>query len=86
MPFNLSPAEFYRREADRLRSMAESPIFYDVREDLLRMAGEYDILAGQRERLDRHCFGRAFEPSGQTESCLTLKSREDAAAGRDRTG
>ena len=61
MPINLTPDEFYRREADRLRSMADSPIFYDVRDGLLRMAKEYDILAGQCDGLRRHSFDRPLE-------------------------
>jgi hypothetical protein len=37
----------FRREADRLRSMADSFTFYAVREQFLRMAGEYEALARQ---------------------------------------
>jgi len=58
MPANQDPAEFYRREADRLRSMAESPIFYDVRPGLLDMAERYDSMAEQATRMRAQPFGR----------------------------
>lgn len=61
MPSNLSPEEFYRREAERLRTMAASPIFSDVRDGLVRMAHQYDVLATQRSALERHSFGSPFE-------------------------
>lgn len=48
MPFNLTPVEFYRREAERLRSMAASPIFHDVRDGLVHMADQYDRLSAGR--------------------------------------
>jgi hypothetical protein len=62
MPANQEPAEFYRREADRLRSMADSPIFYDVRSGLLDMAERYDGMAEQAALMQAHTFGR---PSGR---------------------
>ena len=78
MPTNLSPEEFYRREAERLRTMAASPIFSDVRDGLVRMAHRYDLLATQRRALDRHNFGRPLE---QRE----LDRHHDNASGRQRT-
>jgi hypothetical protein len=56
MPSNLSPAEFYRREADRLTTMAESSMFADVAGELLSIARHYDRLT--REAL-------ATEPAGE---------------------
>jgi hypothetical protein len=58
MPSNLEPAEFYRREADRLRSMADSHLFDDVREGLLTVAHHYDVLAGQSAAIRGHTFGQ----------------------------
>ena len=57
MPANLEPAEFYRREADRLTSMAESFIFADVRDELLRIANQYEHLAAQAEGILRRAYG-----------------------------
>lgn len=58
MPSNLEPAEFYRREADRLRSMADSHLFDDVREGLLNVAHHYDVLAEQSAAIHNHAFGQ----------------------------
>ncbi|HEX9465187.1 MAG TPA: hypothetical protein VGB82_21500 [Alphaproteobacteria bacterium] len=58
MPSNLDPAEFYRREAARLRSMADSHIFSDVQQGLLNVARQYDVLADQAAGIQRHTFGR----------------------------
>lgn len=41
----LSPAEIFRREADRLLSMADSFTYYRVRDEFLRIAGQYEALA-----------------------------------------
>lgn len=41
----LLPAEIYRREAERLHSMADSFIYYSVRDEFLRMAEQYEALA-----------------------------------------
>lgn len=61
MPPTANPAEYCRCEADRLRGLAGLPSFRDVRERLLAMAGQYDILARQRERLCGHDFGQPFQ-------------------------
>jgi hypothetical protein len=63
MPVNLDPAEFYRREAERLRSMAASDQFDDVRDNLVAVAHLYDVLAGQADGLQGHRFGTAFIPA-----------------------
>ena len=87
MPINLTPEEFYRREADRLRSMADSLIFYDVRDGLLQMAQEYDVLAGQREGLRRHSFGRPLErTAGGADGDRDVDTRQDHGAAARRTG
>lgn len=57
MPSILEPAEFYRREAARLRSMAASRQFDDVREGLLNVARHYEVLADQAAAIHRHTFG-----------------------------
>jgi hypothetical protein len=59
----LTPAEVFGREADRLRSMADSFIYYPVRDQFLRMARQYDALAR-----------RSAPPL-----CKTRKSEESAA-------
>ena len=57
MPSNLEAAEFYRREADRLRSMAESGLFDDVRANLLKVARQYELMAVQAAGLRNHRYG-----------------------------
>lgn len=42
---DLPPAEIFRREADRLISMADSFTYYAVRDDFLRIAGQFEALA-----------------------------------------
>jgi hypothetical protein len=42
-------AEFYREEAQRLRAVAGTSAFGDLRSDFLRMADQYEILARQAE-------------------------------------
>lgn len=78
MPSNLSPEKFYCREAERLRTMAASPIFSDVRDGLAHMAHQYDVLATQRSALEHHSFGSPF---GQCE----FDHHHDNASGRRRT-
>jgi len=58
MPKNLDPADIYRREAARLRSMATSEKFSAVRDGLLNVARQYDVLADQSAGIRRHTFGR----------------------------
>jgi len=48
----LSPSEIYRREADRLRSMAESRTFHSVRRSFIEMANRYETLARQTESVE----------------------------------
>jgi hypothetical protein len=57
MPANQEPAEFYRREADRLRTMADSAIFLDVRSGLLDMAERYEAMAEQSAIMHAFTFG-----------------------------
>jgi hypothetical protein len=42
-------AEFYREEAARLRLVAATSGFGDLRQDFLKMADQYEILARQAE-------------------------------------
>jgi len=58
MPKNIDPADIYRREAARLRSMAGSEKFAAVRDGLLNVARQYDVLADQSAGIRRHTFGR----------------------------
>ena len=60
MPTNMEPVDFYRREAARLRSMADSNQFDDVSEGLLNVARHYDVLADQAAAIHRHTFGQRF--------------------------
>ena len=60
MPTNMEPADFYRREASRLRSMADSNQFDDVRDGLLNVARHYEVLADQAAAIHRHTFGQRF--------------------------
>jgi hypothetical protein len=65
MPANQQPAEFYRREADRLRTMTDSPIFFDVRSGLLDMVEGYEAMAEQSAIVRAHKFGQPFGRSRQ---------------------
>jgi hypothetical protein len=49
MPVNLSKHDFYRREAERLTSMAEASTFEDVAPELARVAAHYMALAKRYE-------------------------------------
>jgi hypothetical protein len=60
MPSNLDAAEIYRREADRLRTMAGSTTYGEVRNGLLAMAAQYDHLAEQASSITSHRFGQPF--------------------------
>ena len=60
MPTNMDPVDFYRREAARLRSMADSNKFGDVCDGLLNVARHYDVLADQAAAIHRHTFGQRF--------------------------
>lgn len=80
-----STAEFYRQEAARLRSMATSPIFYEVRYGLLSMAEEYDRMADQREELDHHVFGQPFARRAAEDVHGCVDGRQSTAQDRQRT-
>lgn len=43
----------YRREAARLRALAQSATFAEVRQDLTAIAQEYEALATQRDDADQ---------------------------------
>lgn len=57
---NMSAAEVYRREAERLRSMAEAMTYEHVRDGFLDMARQYEVMAEQAESITKHRFGRPF--------------------------
>lgn len=65
MASNLYPAEIYRREADRLRTMAASDIYGSVRDGLLAIAEQYDVLADQSHNMRNHAFGRPLLRGGR---------------------
>ena len=50
-------AREYRREAARLRALAGTSTFAEVRDDLTCIAQEYDHLAQQRDEIERR-YGR----------------------------
>jgi hypothetical protein len=52
MPVNITNSEFYRREAERLRTMAQSDLFKDVAAELVRVAADYERLAQQARSLE----------------------------------
>ena len=54
------PAQIYRQEAARLRSMATSPTFSHIRDELLDVARLYDRLSAQGEGITAHRFGEPF--------------------------
>ena len=56
----LGQAEFYRAEATRLRDMASSSAYREVRQGMLCVAREYELLADQRDELGHHRFGEPF--------------------------
>ena len=57
---NMSAAEVYRREAERLRSMAQAMTYEHVRDGVIEMARQYELMAEQAENISRHRFGRPF--------------------------
>ncbi len=50
-------AEHYRREAARLRALAETSTFSEVRDDLAGIAQDYEELAQQRDAVARRYGG-----------------------------
>jgi hypothetical protein len=57
---NMTAAEVYRREAERLQSMADAMTYGHVRDGFLEMARRYDVMAEQAENITSHKFGRPF--------------------------
>jgi hypothetical protein len=53
------PADLYRREAARLRMMPDQPTG-SVRENLLDVARQYDVMAAQADNIRHHAFGQPF--------------------------
>ncbi len=59
---NMSVAEVYGREADRLRSMAEAVTYQHVRDGFLHIAHLYDLMAQRAERMTDYQFARPLGP------------------------
>jgi hypothetical protein len=57
-PRRITAAEQYRREAARLRSLADNSTFGEVRDELTGIAQEYEALAQQRDDIARRYGGR----------------------------
>ena len=59
---NLTPAEVYRHEAERLRAQAGSAAFLSMRGAFLEIAERYEVLARQAEGLQPHKAANAAPP------------------------
>jgi len=82
----LSPSEFYRAEAARLRDMAASSDYHGVREGLRCIAREYDLLADQRDGLLHHRFGEPLRRPVISDGYPSMDDRQDNTANQQRTG
>jgi hypothetical protein len=82
----LSPSTYYRTEAARLRDMAASSEYHDVREGLLCIAREYDLLADQRDGLLHHRFGQPLRRPVMDDGYPSLDDRQDNSVERQRIG
>jgi hypothetical protein len=51
VPRDIDAAQEYRREAARLRALAHTSMFSEVRDDLTCIAQEYEHLAQQRDEI-----------------------------------
>lgn len=60
---NPGSAELYRRESIRLRCLAARVKAYEVRNELLRIAREYEVLASHNA-----AFGRRFADEAMPEA------------------
>lgn len=58
MPRNIEAAEFYRREAERLRDVAADLEFADLSKHLVAMANRYDRMAALADNLYAHGPGQ----------------------------
>jgi hypothetical protein len=54
------PAAIYRHEAARLRTLADQRAYRIVRENMLEIARQYDLMAEQADGIRHHSFGRPF--------------------------
>lgn len=80
-------ARLYRGEAARLRRLAAVTGFHDVRDELLAMAAEYEVLAAQREQLDRHRFGEPLQrPMSAGHPRADERQDNERSRARTRTG
>lgn len=50
MAFEGSPAQYYRNQAKRIRSLAEESKYPEIREQLLTIAAQFDRLAKQDDK------------------------------------
>ncbi|HEX9465613.1 MAG TPA: hypothetical protein VGB82_23675 [Alphaproteobacteria bacterium] len=57
---DLRSDELYRREAVRLRGLAGGVTCWEVRDELLRIAREYEVLASHNRALTRRFAGDAL--------------------------
>lgn len=82
------PAELYRAEAARLRGMASSSAYREVRQGLLCVAREYELLAEQRNELDHHRFGEPLRRQAIPDGYPSVDDRQDNSRppGRYRRG
>lgn len=85
-PAGVTPSEFYRAEAARLRDMAASSTYHDVRGGLLCIARDYDLLADQRDGLLHHRFGEPLRRPVIDDGYPSLDDRQDNKSDRQRVG
>ena len=78
-----SASEFYRAEAARLRDMARSSDYHQVRDGLRCIAREYELLADQRDGLLHHRFGRPLRRPVMNDGYPSLDDRQDNGADQD---
>lgn len=67
-PLEHGRAEIYRQEAARLRQLANTNSFSYVRDNMLDIARQYDLLSEQAEHLREHGFGRPFRRRSEDRS------------------
>jgi pantothenate kinase len=61
------PTEIYRQEAARLRMLAGQHEYSGVRDSLLDMARQYDVLSSQANNIRQHTFGQPFRRRAEHE-------------------
>jgi hypothetical protein len=80
----MSAIAFYRQQADRCRAMADEIPPMHSRDQLLRMAAEWDALAASKEAvLRRHTSGHSSQEEMDRGMALDPGAGRGAASGLD---